>query len=156
MGCQNSGLKQCWHCADRNTCVQVAATVDRIADNSIPRVGVLVEDDRLFHLFRYKHAHTARRLHGGDEDVIANDVQLLLVVTSGVGRASKTAQVDQGSSPDVVCDRLERELEGMAQQREVTSRFLVLALLLSQPPREGDGVRVDLLLTSRASVVGAA
>ncbi|KAI6804435.1 fructose-1,6-bisphosphatase [Hortaea werneckii] len=149
--CALCKLEDTEDCADRDTCVQVAATVDRIADNSIPRVGVLVEDDRLFHLFRHKHTYTARRLHGRDEDVIADDVQLLLVVTSGVGRAGKTAQVDQGSSPDVCFFSLCR----CGNVREVTSRLLVLVLLLSQPPCQGPALLEPLIFGVGIGVFGA-
>ena len=46
---------------------------------------MLVERDRLLFLFRYEDADFAATAHCADEDVIANDVELFLVIASGVG-----------------------------------------------------------------------
>jgi len=137
--------------ADGNTGVQVGGAVNGVADHGVSGVGVLVELDRVLFLFGDHDAALARAPHGGDEDVIADDVELLLVVTGGVGGTGEAGQVNQGGTTDVVGDGLERELESMAQEGEVTRSFGVLGLLFREESGEGDNVSVDVLLTDGRS-----
>lgn len=135
--------------ADGDTGVQVGGTVDGVADDGVAGVGVLVELDHFLLFFGDEDAALAGAAHRRDEDVIANHVQLLLVVAGGVGGAGQTGQVDQGGATDVVGDGLEGELEGVAQEGEVTRGFGVLGLLLSEEAGESDNVGVDVLLADR-------
>lgn len=117
--------------ADRDTGVEVAAAVNWVADNGVAGVGAFREGYYLILLLRYEHLDAARRAHGRNEEIVANDIELLLVVACGVCGASKTGKVDQRRSPDVVGNRLEGELEGMAQE---AAQIFVSWLLNSSRP----------------------
>jgi hypothetical protein len=103
-------------CADRNTGVQVARAIDRVASNSVFCVGAGRELNELVFLLGHQNADTAGRAHSRDEDVIADYVELLLVVASGVCGTCEAAEVDQTRTANVVCDRFEGELESMAEE----------------------------------------
>lgn len=90
--------------------IQIAAPIDGIACHHIPCVRVFVEVYDFFLFFRDEGSAAARALHRGNEEVIADDVELLLVVSGGVGGAGKAGQVDEGCAADVVGDRLEGKL----------------------------------------------
>lgn len=79
--------------ADRHTGVQVGAAVDGVAGHGVARVALVLEEDDVLLLFRHYEGALARRPHRLDKDVIANHVQLLLVVTRGIGLAGQTRQV---------------------------------------------------------------
>lgn len=102
--------------ADRDTSVKVGRSVNGVADDGIASIRALIEDDGLLFFLRDKETALSRSSHGSDEDIIANHVELLLIVTSGVGGASQTGEVDQGGTTDVVGDGLEGELESMAKE----------------------------------------
>jgi len=113
--------------ADGHTGVQVGGTVDGVAGDGVAGVlGVLEEDDVLL-LLRDEQGALAAGAHSLDEKVVGDDVELLLLVAGRVGRACKAGQVDQRRAPDVVGDRLEGELEGMAEETVVV--FVSSALL---------------------------
>ena len=67
-------------------------------------------------LLRDEQGTLARGAHGLDEEVVGDDIELLLVITSNVGGAGKTGQVDEGGAADIVGNRLEGELEGVAEE----------------------------------------
>ena len=64
--------------------IEIAAPVDWIAHHSVPRLGVLVKYQTFFFLFRDQEAALPGRAHGGDEEVVADDVEFFLVVAGGV------------------------------------------------------------------------
>ena len=70
--------------ADGDTGVKIGGAVDGIADDSVAGVWVLVEDDCFLFFFGDEQAHFAGAAHGGDEDIIADYVELLLVIACGV------------------------------------------------------------------------
>ena len=76
--------------ADRDTSVQVARAVDRVASNGVLCVGASRELNELFLLLGHQDAYTTGRAHGRDEDVVADHIELFLVVTGGVCGSSKT------------------------------------------------------------------
>lgn len=153
--------------ADGDAGVEVGGAVDRVADHGVPGVGRVGEDDGFFFLFGDEDAAFAGCAHRADEEVVADDVELLLVVAGGVGGAGEAGQVDEGGAADVVGDGFEGELEGVAEEagwwlvggllscgfegkgrcvREVARSFFVFGLLFGQEAGEGDDVGVDLLV----------
>lgn len=138
---------------DGDTSVQVGRTVDRVADHGVTGIGVLVELDHLLLFLGNDDAALARAPHGGNKDIIANYIKLFLVITSSVGGTCQTSQVDQGSASDIVGDRFEGELQGVAQQGEVTRGLGVLALFFSEETGESHNIGVDILLTNGRSIV---
>jgi hypothetical protein len=70
----------------------------------------LLEDDGLFLLFRDHHSALSGALHGGNEDVVSDYVELLLIITSCVRGPCKTCKIDQGGTANVVSYGLEGEL----------------------------------------------
>ena len=77
---------------------------------------MLGEEDGLLLFFGDEDGALARRAHGGDEEVVADDIELFLVVAGDVGGAGEAGEVDEGGAADVVGDGLERELEGVAEE----------------------------------------
>ena len=73
----------------------------------------------MFFFFADKQAAFAGGTHGGDEEVIADDVELFLVVTGRVGGAGEAGEIDEGGTADVVGYGFEGELEGMAEEAMV-------------------------------------
>lgn len=55
-------------------------------------------------------------LHGCNEQVISDNVEFLLVISSCIGGASEAGKIDQGCSSDVVGYGLEGELQGLAEE----------------------------------------
>ena len=102
--------------ADADAGVEVAAAVDGVADYGVASVGVLVEDEAVLFFFADQQPAFARGAHGGDEEVVANHVELLLVVARRVGGAGEAGEVDEGGASDVVGDGFEGELEGVAEE----------------------------------------
>lgn len=100
---------------NRNASVKVGGTVNRVADHGIAGVGVLVEDNGLLLFLGNKDTALAGALHGGDKNIIADDVKLLLIIASRVRGTSQTGQVNQGSATNVVGNRLECELKSVAE-----------------------------------------
>lgn len=135
--------------ADGDAGVEVGRAVDGVADDGVAGVGVLVEDDHLFFFLGDEDAALAGAAHRGDEDVIADHVELLLVVARCVGGAGQAGQVDEGGTADIVGDGLEGELEGMAEEGEVARGIGVFGLFFREEAGEGDDVGVDVLLADR-------
>ena len=100
--------------ANADAGVQVARAVDGIAHNGIPRPRG-VEDDAVFFLFGDEQPAFARGAHGGNEEVVADNIEFLLVVACGVRAAGKASKVDERGASDVVGDGFEGELEGVAE-----------------------------------------
>lgn len=102
--------------------VEVRAAVDGVAGHGVARATPatlgpgLVEEDDVLLLLGHEQRALARRPHRRDEQVVADDVQLLLVVARRVGLAREAGQVDERRAPDVVRDRLEGELERVAEE----------------------------------------
>lgn len=90
--------------SNRDTSVQVAGAINGVAGNSVLGIRASRELDGLVLLLGNENAHTAGRAHGGDENVIADHIQLFLVIAGRVGRACKTREVDQAGAADVVGD----------------------------------------------------
>ena len=132
--------------ADGDTRVEVGGAVDGITDHSVPGIGVLIEGDHLLFFLGDDEAALAGAAHGGDEDVIADHVELLLVITGCVGGTGQAGQVDQRSPTDVVCDGLEGELQSVAEECEVTRGLGVLGLLFREEAGERDNVQVHVLV----------
>ena len=103
-------------CANRNACVKVGRTVDRVTDNGVAGVGVFIENNLLLLLLRDEDAALAGASHCRDEDIISNHIQLLLIITGSVRGPSQSSEVDQGGTTDVVGNGLEGELKGMAEE----------------------------------------
>ena len=61
---------------------------------------VKVYDILLF--FRDYGSASSRATHSSDEEVVRDDIELLLVVARGVGRAGEASQVDESRTSDVV------------------------------------------------------
>ena len=103
-----------------------------------------------------------------------------MVITSGVARTRKARQVDEGCTADVICNGLEGELQGMAEEpvrlqsngreeskdkkgqgasasnpREVTCGLLVFGLLFGEEAGEGHDVGVNLLNRMTVDAVGS-
>lgn len=102
--------------ANRHTSVQVARTIDRVAGHDVMCVGVFVKVYHVFLLLGNQSPTLARSTHGRDEEIVGYDIKLLLVVASDVRGAGQASEVDQSCSTDVVRDRLEGELESLAEE----------------------------------------
>lgn len=113
---------------NRHTSVQVGGTVNRIARDGVTGTSGVLEDDDVFLFLRNKESALARVAHGCDEEVVGKNIELLLLVTSGVGRTGQTGQVDEGRATDVVGDGLERVLEGVAKETEGTVSNVIRVL----------------------------
>jgi hypothetical protein len=77
--------------SNRYTSVEVAGTVDGIANNGV--FSVAGEDNRFLFFLRNQDFYLAGTPHDVDEDLVADHIQLLLVVTSDVGGAGKTYEL---------------------------------------------------------------
>ncbi len=132
--------------AHADTGVEIAAAVYGVTDHGVSGGRVLIEDDTLLLFFRDEEATFARGAHGGDEEVVADDIKFLLVVACGVGGAGEAGEVYECGTADVVGDGFEGELEGVAEEGEVTGGFGVFGLFFGQEAGEGDDIGVDLLL----------
>ena len=66
--------------ADADAGVQVAAAVDGVADDGVAGGRVLGEDEAMFFFFGDEEPAFAGGAHGGDEEVVADHVELFLVV----------------------------------------------------------------------------
>lgn len=73
------------------------------------------EEDSFLFFFGDEDRAFSRGTHGGDEEVISDDVEFLLVVAGGVAGACETGEVDEGGTSDVVGDGFEGKLEGVAE-----------------------------------------
>jgi len=119
-------LKNAEDGAHRHAGVQVRAAVDRVAHHGVPGVRRVREDDGFFFFFGDEDAAFARGAHRADEEVVADDVELLLLVAGGVGGAGEAGEVDERCAADVVGDGFEGELEGVA--KEAVGRSVVLGM----------------------------
>ena len=99
-----------------DTSIEVAAAVDRVTDDGVSGALAFGEDDAVFLLFRDQETAFSRCAHGGDEEVVADDVEFLLVVTGRVGGTGEAGQVDEGGASNVVGYAFEGELEGVAEE----------------------------------------
>ena len=79
---------------------------------------MLVENDGFLFLFTHDHSATARAAHRRDENVIANDVELFLVIARGIRGAGQTGEVGKTCTSDPVGNRFEGELEGVEEKAE--------------------------------------
>ena len=102
--------------ADGHTGVEVGGAVNGIACYGVSGALVLGEVDGFFFFFGDENGAFSGGSHGGDENVIADYVEFLLVVAGDIAGASETSEVDEGGTSDVVGYRFEGELEGMAQE----------------------------------------
>lgn len=115
--------------SDGHPGVQVRRPVDRVAaDGVVARVAL--EDDQVLLLLAHQHLHVPGALHRVDEDLVADHVQLLLVVPGRVGLPVETNQVHQLRSSDCVRDELERILQRVEQERQLPCRLGRQPLLL--------------------------
>lgn len=101
---------------DTDSRVQIARAVDRVADNGVPGFGRVVENDAVLLFFRHEQFAFAGGAHRADEEVVADDVELFLVIACRVGGARQAGEVDECGSSDVVGYRFEGELEGVAEE----------------------------------------
>ena len=101
---------------DANARVEVAATVDGVADDGVTGGRVFGEDEAVLFFFRDEEPAFAGRAHGGDEEVVADYVELFLIVAGCVGGSSEAGEVDEGGAADVVGYGFEGELEGVAEE----------------------------------------
>ena len=90
--------------------------IDRITDDGIAGAPALDNDDILF-LLTDNDADLARILHGIQKDLIAEDIEFLLVIASGIGCTGQPEEVDQRRSADVVGNELARQLQPNTQTR---------------------------------------
>ena len=66
--------------ADVHTGIDVAATVERVKDDTVLALVRIVDDHRLVKLLRHKHRRPARRAQGVDHDVVREHIELLLLL----------------------------------------------------------------------------
>lgn len=85
-------------------------TIDWITDNGVSGSFGLDEDHVIF-LLADNDADLATVLHCVQEDLVAEDIELLLVIAGGIGRSGKAEQVDQRCAADVVGNELARQLQ---------------------------------------------
>ena len=90
--------------------------IDWITDDGIAGAPALDNDDILF-LLTDNDADLARILHGIQKDLIAEDIEFLLVIASGIGCTGQPEEVDQRRSADVVGNELARQLQPNTQTR---------------------------------------
>lgn len=83
---------------DRHAGVEVGRAVDGIAGHSVACRGELIEGDELLLFFGDEEADAAAGTHGGYEEVIADYVELLLVIAGGVGGAGEAGELQQWSA----------------------------------------------------------
>ena len=76
---------------------------------------MLREEDGFLFLFRDEDCTLPRGPHGGYEEIVSNDIELLLVVSCSVAGPRETGEVDERGSADVVGYGFEGELESMAK-----------------------------------------
>lgn len=77
--------------ADRDAGVQVAGSVNGVADHGVASVSR--EDDGFLLFFGHEDLDLSAATHHVDEDVVANHVELLLVIAGRVGRARETDEL---------------------------------------------------------------
>jgi hypothetical protein len=69
---------------NRHTSIQIGGTVDRITCHCVPSIRVFREEDGFLLFFGDQNRALSGRTHGCDEQIIANDIEFLLVVACGV------------------------------------------------------------------------
>lgn len=139
--------------ADGDTGVEVAAAVDGVAGDRVTGLWVFGKVNDLLLLLRDQHGTLARGAHGGNEEVIANDIELLLVVAGGIGGAREAGEVDETGASDVVGNGLEGELQSVTEEGEVARRFGMFRLFLGEEAGQGDNVNIDLCILDRVGSV---
>ena len=77
--------------ADRDAGVQVAGSVDGVADYSV--ASITGEDDGFLLFFGHENLDLSAATHHIDKDVVTDDVELLLVIAGRVGRARETDEL---------------------------------------------------------------
>lgn len=132
--------------SDADASVEVAAAVNGVADDGVSRPGAFVENDAFVLLFRDEETAFPTRAHGSDEEVVADDVEFLLVIPGCIGGAGKTGEVDEGGAADVVGYGFEGKLESVTEEGEVAGGFRVFRLLFGEEAGEGDDVGIYFLL----------
>ena len=75
---------------DIHTSIDIAATVERIKDDAVFALVPVVNDDRMFVLFRHEHCGLPGRAQRVDHDVIREHIQLFLFLALHIGLASET------------------------------------------------------------------
>jgi hypothetical protein len=85
-------------------------TIDGITDDGVAGAFDL-DEDHVILLLADNDADLAAILHCVQEDLVAEDVELLLIIAGGIGRSGKTEEVDQRCAADVVGNELARQLQ---------------------------------------------
>lgn len=102
--------------SDRDASVEVGGSINWVASNGVTGVLVLWEEDGFLLFLGDEDGDLSTGAHGGDEEIVADDIELLLVVTGYVGGSGETGKVDEGSAADVIGDGFEGELECVAEE----------------------------------------
>ena len=102
--------------SDRDASIEVGRSINWVASHGVTGVFVLWEEDGLLLFLGDEDCDLSTGAHGGDEEVVADDIELLLVVTGYVGGSGETGQIDERGAADVVGDGFEGELEGVAEE----------------------------------------
>lgn len=102
--------------SDRDASVEVGRSINWVTGHGVARVLVFWEEDGFLFLLGDEDCDLSGGAHGSDEQVIADDVELLLIVAGYVSGAGEAGEVDEGGAADVVGDGFEGELESVAEE----------------------------------------
>jgi hypothetical protein len=109
---------------DVDTSVYIAATVQRIEDDAVFPLVLILDDDSFLVFFRDEHRGLSGGAEGVDHDVIGEDVKFLLFLALDIGLPCQTdsmlrmyqiacgglgsmdIQIDKSSFANISCDEL--------------------------------------------------
>ena len=115
----------------RTVDVDIAGTIQWVESQQIVTAWIAVRDRIMFiHLFRGNACQQAGALHGIDEDLIGDDIQLLLLFALHIFLPGRAQNARQFSQSDQVRQALARGRDIVEQRREGTTRFVLRAALL--------------------------
>jgi len=95
--------------------------IDRITYDGV--AALALDDDDVVLFLTDDDTDLSRILHGVQEDLVAEDIELLLVVASGIGCPCQAKEVDQRRPPDVVRNELACQLQPKMHTRQQGTRL---------------------------------
>lgn len=87
---------------------------------------VLWEEDGFLLLLGDENCDLSTGAHGRNEQIVADHIELLLIISGDVGGTGETGEVDEGGAADVVGDGFEGKLEGVAEEAETCMLVSIL------------------------------
>ena len=90
-------------------------TIDGITDNGIAST-LCLDDNGVLFLLRYNYAYLATILHRIQKDLVSQNIEFLLVVSSGIARAGQAKEINQRCSSNIMCNELASQLKSAVSQ----------------------------------------